>query len=169
MTARTRWRNLRGNFGIRPGVGPVKESPMPATAPPPATDHAARIERLERLAHNLDSRYRVPGTRIRFGWDSILGLVPGIGDVAALAPAAFIWLEAHRMGAPMSLKGRMALNTGLDWVVGSVPLVGDLLDVGLKANRRNVALMRAHFLEGREEARAGLWAPAPPEGEADRP
>ena len=121
-------------------------SPGAAQARPSSgDDRRARLDRLERLAANLDSRYRIPGTRIRFGWDAILGLVPGIGDVAALGPAGYIWLEAHRMGAPGSVKARMALNTGIDWVVGSIPLVGDLLDVGLKANRRNVALLRDHF------------------------
>ncbi|WP_298430675.1 DUF4112 domain-containing protein [uncultured Jannaschia sp.] len=108
-------------------------------------DHAARLDRLDRLAWNLDSRYRLPGTQIRFGWDVLLGLVPGLGDVAALAPASYIWLEAHRMGAPTHVKARMALNTGIDWVVGTIPLVGDIFDVGLKANRRNVALLRSHF------------------------
>ncbi|WP_299820031.1 DUF4112 domain-containing protein [uncultured Jannaschia sp.] len=108
-------------------------------------DMTARLDRLDRLARNMDSRYRIPGTGIRFGWDSILGLVPGLGDVASLGPAGFIWLEAHRMGVPNSVKARMAANIGIDWIVGSVPLVGDLLDVGLKANRRNVALLREHF------------------------
>jgi hypothetical protein len=111
---------------------------------------ADRLDRLERLAHTLDSRYSVLG--IRFGWDSILGLVPGLGDLATLGPAGFILLEAHRMGAPTSLKARMAANSGLDWLVGSVPLLGDALDVWLKANRRNVALLRDHF---------GIPSPAP--------
>ncbi|WGH77931.1 DUF4112 domain-containing protein [Jannaschia ovalis] len=117
----------------------------PARPAPPPADHAARLARLERLAVQLDSRFRLPGTRIRFGWDSIIGLVPGVGDVATLVPAAWIWLEAHRMGAPAGLKARMALNTGVDWILGSIPVVGDLFDVGIKANRRNVALLRAHF------------------------
>jgi hypothetical protein len=106
---------------------------------------ARRLDRLERLAHNLDSRYRVPGTKIRFGWDSILGLVPGLGDVATLGPAGYILLEAHRMGTPTPLKLRMAANSGLDWIVGSIPIVGDLFDVAIKANRRNVGLLRDHF------------------------
>lgn len=103
-----------------------------------------RLDRLQKLADGMDSRFRIPGTRIRFGWDAILGLVPGIGDIAALAPAAYIFLEGHRMGVPARTKGRMAFNVGLDWIVGSIPLVGDLLDVGIKANRRNVAILRAH-------------------------
>lgn len=108
-------------------------------------DIPARLDRLDRLAQNLDSKYRIPMTNVRFGWDAILGLLPGIGDVAALAPAGYIFLEAHRMGVPTSVKGRMALNTGVDFVVGTIPVVGDLFDIGLRANRRNVALVRAHF------------------------
>ena len=140
----------RPDAGDRPA--PRRASPERAphrpveTLPPVADDHpTARLDRLDRLAHNLDSRWRVPGTDIRFGWDSVLGLIPGVGDMAALAPAAYIWLEAHRMGAPAHVKARMAANTGIDWLVGSIPLVGDLLDIGLKANRRNVALLRRHF------------------------
>nr|WP_245190745.1 DUF4112 domain-containing protein [Jannaschia formosa] len=117
---------------------------------PRASSIAARLDRLERLAAGMDSRFRIPGTRIRFGWDSIIGLVPGLGDVATLGPAGYILLEAQRMGAPPALLGRMALNSGLDWAVGSVPLLGDLLDVWLKANRRNVALLRAHFEDSKE-------------------
>ncbi|MEM7710901.1 MAG: DUF4112 domain-containing protein, partial [Pseudomonadota bacterium] len=110
-----------------------------------STDYTARLARLERLAHNLDSRYRVPGTRIRFGWDALLGLIPGLGDVASLGPAGYVLLEGHRMGAPVPLKVKMLGNIAVDWVVGSIPIVGDLLDVGLKANRRNVALLKSHF------------------------
>lgn len=107
-------------------------------------DHERRLARLEKLAEMMDSRYRIPLTGIRFGWDAILGLVPGLGDVAALGPAGFIFLEAHRMGAPQGTKVRMMANTGLDLVVGIVPLVGDMLDVGIRSNRRNVALLRRH-------------------------
>ncbi len=108
-------------------------------------DYERRLGRLDRLADGLDSRYRIPLTRIRFGWDAILGLVPGLGDVAALGPAGYILLEAHRMGASKRLELRMLTNTGLDLIVGTVPLVGDLLDIGIKSNRRNVALLRAHL------------------------
>lgn len=107
-------------------------------------DISARLDRLDRLAHGLDSRFRVPRTQIRFGWDAVLGLLPGIGDVAALAPAGYILLEAHDIGAPTSLKARMAANIAIDAAIGSVPLVGDVFDLGWRANRRNVGLLRAH-------------------------
>ncbi|CTQ32050.1 DUF4112 domain-containing protein [Jannaschia rubra] len=119
-------------------------------------DKLRRLERLEKVARTMDANFRVPGTGIRFGWDSILGLVPFLGDVATAGPAGFILLEAHRMGAPTGLKLRMAGNIGMDVVVGTVPLLGDLLDVAFKANRRNTALLRRHLeREDREQSAAG--------------
>ncbi len=128
--------------------------------------HLDRLDRLDRLAHRLDSAFRIPGTRIRLGYDSLLGLVPGIGDVASVAPAAYIVLESQRMGVPTSLLVRQAANIGIDALVGSVPLVGDLFDVGYKANRRNVALLRRH-LEGRHGASEGPRVDPQPGPERD--
>lgn len=112
---------------------------------PDDLDHATRLARLDRLAGLMDSAVRVPGTRFRIGLDSLVGLVPGVGDTLALLPAAWILGQAWKMGAPAPVLGRMALNTGIDWALGTVPLVGDLFDVGFKANRRNVALLRGHL------------------------
>lgn len=103
---------------------------------------AAEFDRLDWLARSLDSAYRIPGTGIRLGWDSILGLIPGVGDAAALVPSAYIVYRAHRLGVPRGTLARMGLNVGIDWVVGSIPLIGDIFDVGFKANRRNVDLLR---------------------------
>ena len=102
------------------------------------------VERAERIARRMDNAFRIPGTRITFGWDSILGLVPGIGDALALAPSLYILKVARDEGAPRSLIARMGINLGLDWVIGLVPFLGDILDVGYKANLRNAALLRAH-------------------------
>lgn len=116
---------------------------MQATPPRPSVlspHHEERMARLERLADKLDSRFSLFG--IRFGYDSIIGLLPGIGDVAAAAPGAWIVFEGHRMGARPSVVARMAANSGIDIVVGSIPVLGDVFDVGFKANRRNIALLR---------------------------
>ena len=112
---------------------------------PSRAEALARLRRLERLADRMDRAFRLPGTSIRFGWDSIVGLLPGIGDTAALAPAAWIILEAHRMGLPRYRVAQMVGNAGIDWIVGSIPLVGDIFDVGWKGNLRNVALIRRHM------------------------
>ncbi|WP_226782062.1 DUF4112 domain-containing protein [Oceaniglobus trochenteri] len=103
-------------------------------------DHAAEIARAERLARMMDSRFSLFG--IRFGWDAIFGLVPGLGDLVVVAPSAMMIWRAHRLGLPRSVIVRMAGNTALDYVLGSVPVLGDIFDVAFKANLRNAGLMR---------------------------
>ncbi|QYX58336.1 DUF4112 domain-containing protein [Roseovarius sp. SCSIO 43702] len=117
------------------------------------TEHErARLERLERIARRMDKAFRVPFTGIRLGWDSILGIVPGIGDTLTTAPAFYIVYEAHRLGASKPLVMRMVSNIGIDWLVGLIPLFGDLLDVGIKSNMRNVQLLRAHMERAAHDA-----------------
>lgn len=104
-----------------------------------------KLEQLHRLADTMDSLFRIPGTSIRVGLDSIVGLIPGIGDALALAPAGYIIANAAQMGVPRRTLMRMAANVGIDALIGSIPLVGDLFDIGWKGNRRNVALLRKHL------------------------
>lgn len=114
-----------------------------------ALDHAAELDRLDRLATLLDARWGIPCTGWRFGLDSVIGLVPGLGDIAGGVISATIILRARRLGAPNHILALMAGNVVLDMVAGSVPVLGDLLDIWLKANRRNTRLLRRH-LERRE-------------------
>ena len=106
-------------------------------------DTAARLARLDRLADRLDAKFRIPGTPIRFGWDSILGLLPGIGDLITTGPAAYMLVEGWRMGARKRTLVRMAANSGLDLLVGGVPIAGDAFDLVFKANKRNIALLKS--------------------------
>ena len=115
------------------------------------SDDLQRVERAERIAHRMDNAFRLPFTRITLGWDSIIGLVPGVGDALALAPSAMILNHARECGAPKTLLARMATNLGIDWVIGLIPLIGDVFDIGYKANLRNAALLRAH-VEARHTA-----------------
>jgi len=103
------------------------------------------IERLTYLAHLLDDRFRIPGTRHRIGLDGLIGLVPGIGDAVTTAISLYIVLEARRLGLPITKLGRMGLNVGVDALLGAVPLVGDLFDVAWKSNRRNLKLLLEHL------------------------
>ena len=100
----------------------------------------ADLDRIDRIADAMDSRFSILG--FRFGWDAILGLVPGLGDVAALVPSAYLVLQGKRMGASRGTLLRMAANTGIDFLVGGVPVVGDVFDALYKANRRNARLLR---------------------------
>ena len=104
-----------------------------------------RIARVEALAVLLDTAFIVPGTNFRFGFDALVGLVPGIGD--ALTTALSLWLvkEAHALGAPRHLIARMLGNIAIDGVVGVVPFLGDVFDLVWKSNRRNLYLLRRHI------------------------
>lgn len=100
------------------------------------------VRRLEWLSAILDDRYHLPGTKVRFGWDTLIGLVPVAGDsITTLMSAYFMW-EAHRLGVSKWALWRMLGNVGIDFVVGLVPLVGDLGDVAWRANRKNLKILK---------------------------
>ena len=105
----------------------------------PSTD--TRLARARVLARALDSAVGIPGTKVRFGLDPIIGLVPGLGDLAGAALSGYIVLVGIQLGASRSVVLRMLANVAIDTVVGAVPLVGDLFDAGWKSNNRNVALI----------------------------
>lgn len=110
-------------------------------------ERESEIRRLEALADWLDSKFRIPGTNIRFGLDSLLGLIPGLGDGVLALPSAYLILSAYRLGVSRLVLARMILNVGIDALLGAIPVLGDLFDVGFKANRMNMALLRRHIDE----------------------
>ncbi|HUF34696.1 MAG TPA: DUF4112 domain-containing protein [Gemmatimonadales bacterium] len=118
--------------------------PTSGAGPEIGTLDPRRLERLRSLGHLLDNSIRLPGTRFRFGLDSVIGLVPGVGDLVGGALSLYIILEAARLGVPKPLLARMGYNVLIDVVVGGVPLLGDLFDAGFKANLRNLALVQQH-------------------------
>ena len=108
-------------------------------------DKRAAVARLDALARLFDTAFILPGTKIRFGVESIMRLVPGIGDAAASALSCWLLYEAKRLDIPNAVFARMVTNVAIEGVIGAVPFVGDLFDVGFRANRRNVNLLREHF------------------------
>lgn len=114
--------------------------------------HTAR-----RLTHWLDSAVRIPGTRITVGLDALLGLIPGGGDLAGAALSAYLVTLAARAGAPASVLARMLGNVVIDAAVGTIPVLGDLFDVGWKANSRNLRLLEAQVDTPEPTARASRW------------
>jgi Domain of unknown function (DUF4112) len=98
-------------------------------------------EQLDFLAGLLDDMFRVPGTGIRFGLDSVIGLIPGLGDLLTGLASFVIVFAAWQRGAPRVTVARMVLNIGIDTVLGSVPILGDAFDVAWKSNRRNYQLL----------------------------
>lgn len=111
----------------------------------PDQPYIAELARLHRLAHRMDKVFRIPLIGVRIGWDPIIGLVPGVGDMLTLIPAIYILHRAHRLGVPPVVLARMGANIGIDAVIGAVPILGDLFDAAWKANIRNVDLLHRHF------------------------
>lgn len=132
-----------------------------ASQRPIAYDRLARrgrVARLDRLATTLDARYRIFGVPV--GWDSILGLIPGVGDFATALPGAAMFYEAWHMGARRRASIRIALNTGVDLAVGAIPILGDLFDVAFKSHRRNIEILKDELarIEAREDKGSAVTA-----------
>ena len=107
--------------------------------------HEERLAQVQWLARMMDDRFAVPGTRLRFGWDSIIGVFPGLGDALTSIISLIIVHHAWQTGASRFTLARMLGNVAADFVIGSIPFVGDLFDVAFKANRRNARLLEQHL------------------------
>ena len=90
----------------------------------------------------LDSKFRVPGLGIRFGLDGLIGLIPGVGDLATTGMSAVFVADALKMGARKRVVAKMAANVALDMTLGAIPVVGDLFDFAFRSNTKNLALLK---------------------------
>jgi len=144
---------------------PTRPSPTHPPAPPAAPaegvayriadpEHARRSERalaaerrIGRAAYVLDDLVRIPGTGLRLGLDPLVGLVPFLGDAVSGLMSTWIVLEAARFRLPKIVIVRMVLNALVDFGVGLIPFVGDLVDFGFKGNRRNIELFHRHAVD----------------------
>jgi hypothetical protein len=108
---------------------------------------------LRTWAELLDSRFRIPGTNIRFGLDPILSLVPGIGELASPMFTALLLAQGIAQGVPKVVLLRMIGNALLDALIGAVPAIGSILDIFWRANTDNLALLERHMHPGRQPTR----------------
>ena len=100
-----------------------------------------KLLRLKRLSHNLDEAFTIPGTERKIGIDPIIGLIPGGGDLIGGALSIYIMHAGIRMGMPRSVIIRMFGNVALEFIIGCIPIIGDLFDAMWKSNQRNVKLI----------------------------
>lgn len=113
-------------------------------------------ESLETLSRYLDGLFKVPGTGFKFGLDSLIGLIPNVGDISTSLVSFYILVAGVRYGVPKITLVRMAFNVGLDYVIGVIPFIGDAFDFFWKANKQNIELIREHG-EGRGKGTTGDW------------
>ncbi|MBF9220534.1 DUF4112 domain-containing protein [Hymenobacter ruricola] len=123
--------------------------PRSSAAVPTSFAADERLRWVERIAKLMDSQFALPGTRFRFGLDPLLGLLPVVGDLSTTVVSVALLMTMFRHGASGAVVVRMALNILIDTVVGGIPILGNLFDFAYKSNERNVALLRAHYAEGR--------------------
>jgi hypothetical protein len=109
---------------------------------------------MKRYADYLDTKFKLPGTNIRFGFDFLIGLVPGFGDVVSFLLSSGLILAMIKKGASGKALSLMIVNVILDTTLGSIPLIGDVFDLFFKANKRNLDLFQDHFQEGKYEGSA---------------
>lgn len=102
-------------------------------------DLAADLRRVRALAKLLDAQFAVG--RFRFGLDALIGLVPGLGDVASGALALYPVYLVKKHNLPRRYARKMLTNVAIDFVGGTVPILGDLFDVYFKANLKNLTLL----------------------------
>jgi hypothetical protein len=118
--------------------------------------HPVKVEKsLEQLGWLMDDMFRVPVLGWRFGLDALIGLVPGLGDISTTLASFYILAAAVRYRVPKITLLRMGLNIGLDYVVGSLPVVGDFADAWWKSNRKNLELLKKRATVSAEQARSG--------------
>jgi NAD/NADP transhydrogenase beta subunit len=113
-----------------------------------------KLKHINTLARLMDSQFAVPGTKLRFGLDGIIGLIPGVGDLSTFAVSGYLVFLMASNGASGFVLARMILNVLLDVTIGAIPFVGDLFDFAFKANSRNMRLMQEHYREGRHNGSA---------------
>lgn len=117
----------------------------------------AELRWLEGIATLMDNQFRVPFTNYRFGLDALIGIIPGLGDIAGLGISLVLFGIMFKKGAGPIIILQMLGNIMLDALVGAVPIFGDIFDFGFKANRRNVNLLKKYYQEDKKRM-STVWS-----------
>ena len=111
---------------------------------------------LDQIAYLMDQCFRIPGINWRFGVESLIGLVPGAGDLVGGAIGLVILFRAFQFKLPKIVIVRMIANTLLDVTLGTIPFLGDAFDFFWKSNTRNMKLFH-HYAEAPEKSTRAHW------------
>lgn len=114
-----------------------------------------QLRMIDTYSRLLDTKFRIPGTEMRFGLDFLLGLVPGAGDIVSLGMSGILVATMAKNGASPMLAAKMLFNVALDAIVGTIPIIGNIFDLIYKANYRNAVLMSEYYEEGQHQG--SVW------------
>lgn len=95
------------------------------------------------LTRLMDEQFKIG--KFRFGLDPVLGIFPGFGDIISLALSFYIIMIAYMLRLPQNKIGMMIKNIILDFLIGLVPVVGDVADIMYKANSKNLRILHEHL------------------------
>ena len=154
---------MQSRIGDRQSQVPKREV-LPSEDESRSQRTRASVEsRFRWLALIMDDLLRVPGTKLRFGLDPIIGLLPGIGDVTSAIVSAIAFIHAARSGVPKILLARMAMNILINELVGIIPGLGDAFSFWFKSNVRNYELLRRYSAApaGSRPALPSAWFTCP--------
>src|SRR5688500_6787236 len=129
---------------MEPAIQIIKARPIPI-------QNSADLEWIVRLARWMDSRFVIPGTNLRFGLDLLFSLFPMLGDFITYIISGALIYNMHNHGASRNVVIKMILNSTLDALIGTIPLVGTIFDIFYRANDRNVKLLKEHYFEGKHQ------------------
>ncbi|UII20979.1 DUF4112 domain-containing protein [Fulvivirga ligni] len=109
------------------------------------------IQHIESIANLLDSKFTIPGTKIRFGLDPILSLFPVAGDLITFLISGMLVWHMSNHGASQKVVVKMVRNIALDTLIGAIPIVGTVFDVFYRSNNKNVKLLKEYYEEGKHQ------------------
>lgn len=112
------------------------------------------LKYVEEITRLLDSKFRIPGTNFRYGWEPIISLVPFAGDTLTFVIQSGLLLAMLRHGASGKVAAKMTVNVLVDFLIGSIPIIGTIFDFFFKANQRNLRLLKEHYHEGKHTGSA---------------
>ena len=104
-----------------------------------------KLFRLKLLSKRLDEIITIPGTKYKIGSDPIIGFIPVVGDLIGSVLSTYIVYSGSKMGLSSNIVAKMGLNVLLDFAIGSIPIIGDLFDIGWKANKKNIELIEINI------------------------
>ncbi len=106
---------------------------------------------VRRISKLLDSKFTIPSTNIKFGLDPIFSIIPGLGDLGTFAVSLLLINTIRKNGASGNVVTKMLINSSVDAIIGSIPLLGTIFDVFYRSNERNLRLMEEHYEEGKHQ------------------